>query len=461
MFDEDRFTTLLDRYVDDVLTPTELTELDEVLQASPQARSLFWEHARWNAVVRGWGEGTWGGSQSMAPLATTAGPWWRRGPVLSRRRLLAAGSTAAALAGAWAGSVAIRRWLHPPAGQAAPTDVAIVTALRDGRWRGSGPGLGQAVGPRRLVLEHGEVGIGFSSGAELIVRSPAVFSIRSGLRLELAEGMLAAHVPPEAEGFVVKTPSVEVIDLGTSFGVAADAAGTVDVSVFTGRVETRAGGDSSDAGINQLAAGASRRFRGGVGQDASPRLDRAAFPTLPSDTRDWPVTNGRMRLLESAPTSLAGLESNDFILLYREKRGVALPPNLMLDITAPGIYATNESVRPRPIPGGQVADSYLMHFRARHELVGEGKEWVVLDGSVTFSRPILGVACRTPSLRATDQLVTTPTAAEPDANDGAGWGVEFDNHDHVVLSTDRRTLWVSLRVDAYVDHLRIFVQAAG
>ena len=85
----------------------------------------------------------------------------------------------------------------------------------------------------------------------------------------------------------------------------------------------------------------------------------------------------------------------------------------------------------------------------------------MLDGSVTFSRPILGVACRTPSLRATDQLVTTPTAAEPDANDGAGWGVEFDNHDHVVLSTDRRTLWVSLRVDAYVDHLRIFVQAAG
>lgn len=197
------------------------------------------------------------------------------------------------------------------------------------------------------------------------------------------------------------------------------------------------------------------------GQDASPRIDRAGFPTLPSETHDWPVTNGGMRLLESAPTTLAGLESNDFILLYREQRGAALPPNLMLDITSPGIYSTKESVRPRPIPGGLVADAYLMHFKARHELVGEGTEWVVLDGSVTFPRPIVGIACRTPALRATDQLVATANAAEPDADDGAGWGMEFDNHDHLVLSTDRRTLWVSLRVDAYVDHLRIFVQRAG
>ncbi|MFM1904547.1 MAG: hypothetical protein RLZZ440_2447, partial [Planctomycetota bacterium] len=416
MLDEDRLTRLLDRHVDDMLTAAELAELDEMLQASPQARILFWEHARWNAAVRDWGERSWGTRSAVAPDPAAAS-WWRSRARLGRRQLMAFGSTAAALAGAWAGSAALRRWIGPAARQSFPADAAIVTAVRDGRWQGDGPGLGQAVGPGRLVLQHGEVGLGFASGAELVVRGPADFSIRSALRLEMASGILAAHVPPEAEGFVVKTPAVEVIDLGTAFGVAAEAE-TVDVSVFSGQVEARAAG-MPEADIRNLPAGQSRRFVDGVSQGPSPRGDRASFPRLPSDASDRPRTNGGVRLLESPPATLTGLESNDFILLFREMFGVTLPRNLMLDIHSPGVYATEESVRPRQLSDALVADSYLLHFKARHELVGKGSEWVVLDGSVTFPRPILGIVCRTPTLRASDRVIAAAAAGQ-DAGDDAG-----------------------------------------
>ena len=41
-------------------------------------------------------------------------------------------------------------------------------------------------------------------------------------------------VPPGAEGFRVDTPSAQVVDLGTAFGIEQFADGTSKVSVFDG-----------------------------------------------------------------------------------------------------------------------------------------------------------------------------------------------------------------------------------
>jgi hypothetical protein len=59
MIDE-RTQLLLQRYFDQVLTVEERNELSAILLASPREREEFWELARWNALIRQWGEAEWG-----------------------------------------------------------------------------------------------------------------------------------------------------------------------------------------------------------------------------------------------------------------------------------------------------------------------------------------------------------------------------------------------------------------
>ena len=65
------------------------------------------------------------------------------------------------------------------------------------------------------VLTGGMVKLRHASGAESIMRAPAVFSCASANELRLNLGSCSVHAPPGAEGFVVLTPSSRVVDLGT------------------------------------------------------------------------------------------------------------------------------------------------------------------------------------------------------------------------------------------------------
>jgi hypothetical protein len=53
-------------------------------------------------------------------------------------------------------------------------------------------------------------------------------------------GKLAAAVPRAARGYTIITPTAEVVDLGTEFGVSVDRSGASEVHVFDGEVVTRA-----------------------------------------------------------------------------------------------------------------------------------------------------------------------------------------------------------------------------
>ena len=88
-----------------------------------------------------------------------------------------------------------------------------------------------------LDLEVGLAEIEFSSGAKLILQGPARF-IASGHNLSrLEHGRLAAVVPESAHGFTVRTPGMDVVDLGTEFGVSVSTNHKADVHVFKGTVE--------------------------------------------------------------------------------------------------------------------------------------------------------------------------------------------------------------------------------
>src|SRR5215831_5836380 len=57
---DDRLQILLQRYCDQMLTLPERLELEHMLLSSSHAREQFWQFARWNALLRQWGEAEWG-----------------------------------------------------------------------------------------------------------------------------------------------------------------------------------------------------------------------------------------------------------------------------------------------------------------------------------------------------------------------------------------------------------------
>lgn len=93
---------------------------------------------------------------------------------------------------------------------------------------------------RVLSLKDGLIQLTFDSGAKLLVQGPADFVVRSEMRGTLDAGKISAVVPRRAHGFTVRTPSAEVIDLGTEFAIQVDELGSSEVHVFDGEVLAQA-----------------------------------------------------------------------------------------------------------------------------------------------------------------------------------------------------------------------------
>jgi hypothetical protein len=123
---------------------------------------------------------------------------------------------------------------------------------------------------QRLDLQSGFAEVTFDSGAQIILQGPASLDINSPWDSSLRQGALKAYVPPEAIGFRVSHPSVEIVDLGTEFTMVADASGSAKVLVLKGEVEAaprspneqdsillkaKEGRNFARSGVTELAAG--------------------------------------------------------------------------------------------------------------------------------------------------------------------------------------------------------------
>jgi len=121
----------------------------------------------------------------------------------------------------------------------APAAVAEMTASHRCVWEGENAQL--AMGTKflpgeELRLREGLAELAFTSGARVILQGPAAFRVGDEKNGFLAEGALAATVPPPAQGCTVQTPLASVVDLGTEFGVRVAPDGTAEAHVFQGRV---------------------------------------------------------------------------------------------------------------------------------------------------------------------------------------------------------------------------------
>jgi len=91
---------------------------------------------------------------------------------------------------------------------------------------------------QRLDLAKGFAEITFDSGAVVVLEGPASLDVNSAWSATLNRGTLKASLPPEAMGFSISNPTVEVVDIGTEFTMFSDAsAAAAEVLVLKGEVE--------------------------------------------------------------------------------------------------------------------------------------------------------------------------------------------------------------------------------
>ena len=88
----------------------------------------------------------------------------------------------------------------------------------------------------------------FHSGVEVTAVGPCALKSISAGRLRMEQGKLLARVPRQAVGFTVEADRVEIVDLGTEFGVEIDELGRAEVHMLEGTAEVRprVAGDGAD-----------------------------------------------------------------------------------------------------------------------------------------------------------------------------------------------------------------------
>lgn len=118
----------------------------------------------------------------------------------------------------------------------------------------------------QVALVRGLLQVELQQGAVVSLRGPVKFQLIDQNGSKLSLGRLVATVPPRAVGFRVETPTSQIIDLGTEFGVEVTEAGTTEVNVLRGLVETtqiatHAGGQRKpiDGSTVQISAGQAAR----------------------------------------------------------------------------------------------------------------------------------------------------------------------------------------------------------
>ena len=174
----------------------------------------------------------------------------------------------------------------PQPAMAEPVVVARLTRQTSvTRWAKASASLrpGAALWQGQSVsLASGLAEIEFGSGATILLEGPAQLVFDGPGAGNLVSGRLTAQVPTEAHGFVVQTPGVTVVDLGTEFGVLVASDGTTEAHVFKGEVEVAPEAESEDAtpSRRKLHEGEAVRVHGRVSGQASRIETIAAVPML-------------------------------------------------------------------------------------------------------------------------------------------------------------------------------------
>ena len=320
---------------------------------------------------------------------------------------------------------------------------------------------GERLGNRTIEIQRGFIRLLFDDGVEVTLQGPARYELVGPGKTRLHAGLLTATVPPGAEGFQVSTPTAEVVDLGTAFGIVIGSDGVPAVSVFDGEVEVTPA-DKRDKRL-VLEGEAVRVTR--LNEIQTAKFDAATFEKV------WPVASGvsgstgTFRFAPHWPRPMGLVQSNTEVFVLPEGYARLLSEPLRVNVTSPGKYRVATDLTPADIPAGTRAKSFLLQFRPLDQRDDGGppqaqpnpNELERIVGEITFDRPVLGLIVVGDDLRASDGLFSKRGGQFPQK----GRALELSGtprDDTVTLSEDRRT--VTLDLAAYGvsgDQVRVIV----
>lgn len=273
----------IQRALEGLLTPEEHDALKADVVRDPAVRAAYVDQAWLHAALRAQGD-------SLVHLleqqeeSSDAGDSLARKPVSRplRRWPVAVWSAAAAACVTLGASFFLGS--EPPA--ETPT-VATLVQAENCRWAGSElpTALNSSLGTGKLALVEGIATLKFKSGATVTMEAPTTLEILTAMHCRLIEGTLTAEVPEPAHGFTIDTPDIQVVDLGTKFGVTAGSAGNSQVRVFEGEVEI---GGLKDGKPKRLTEGKGLHVGSGttsLGQEPTrgePLMEEGGWTAIPT-----------------------------------------------------------------------------------------------------------------------------------------------------------------------------------
>ncbi len=206
--------------------------------------------------------------------------------------------------------------------------IGKITGMADCKWADSRAKIFNGTNVRlgcKYALVSGLMEITYDTGTAVILQGPVTYEVESRNGGFLPIGRLTGKVKNKAaKGFVVRTPTAVVTDLGTEFGVDVDKSGQSDVCVHSGEVTIRGAGTACTSPSIVLKAGEAKRipssdFKSWITLDA--KYTSIAHPLTIHSTKGNTIATDEL------------LFSDDFHSFSLGTRWQAVknaPPNMML-----------------------------------------------------------------------------------------------------------------------------------
>jgi hypothetical protein len=239
---------LIQKYLSGELSAAEAGELHDRLKATPELGFSLLQQLQTNEMLAK----IIGAEKAANHVATDR----EDNAFASRRKIIPVPAFTRAHPLMWATALAacfmalaagVMVWRSTSSGSQEPREittraVAVLTRAVNVDWASGVEAYypGAALSPGWLKFNSGLVQAEFFNGARVVLEGPAEFEIVSSRSAFCKSGRLSAEAPPSAHGFAIRTPQLNLVDLGTAFGMTVQATNT-EVHVFEGevRVEER------------------------------------------------------------------------------------------------------------------------------------------------------------------------------------------------------------------------------
>ena len=211
-------------YLEGTLRPEDQQAFEHRLASDPEALDLLCHHSLMGASMR-------------SPLV--ADDHYAEILVAKQKRRAFGLSLAVAAAIALTTALVLHRIMVPPAEPVATIETTPGTAYSI-QAAGKGEQDGALDYGETLVVSQGVAEVTLADGSRCLAEAPARITLHGPAHAHLSDGRAFFEIAEGSEGFQVSTSDLEIVDLGTAFGVDDRAEHQPQVHVFDGRVRATA-----------------------------------------------------------------------------------------------------------------------------------------------------------------------------------------------------------------------------